>query len=172
MGSIKKSCLIIPAFMIITASFLCLSGYAQTRGNKVFSLDLSRESLPGALEQISRKSGYEIWLSGPDGDYQISLKLKDVSIQEALSRVLARINHAMTWDTGKKKVTVYLFDNARPGKATAPASSTARGFFPTPPGSPGTGSQQPAATRADMEPSSSGAATVFIQGTPTGNFDP
>ena len=76
----------------------------------IISLKVYNESLRSILERISEISGYEFTLHGVLTDRQTIVVLKDVSIEEALSRLLWNLNHAIVWNQGEKKIIVFIID--------------------------------------------------------------
>lgn len=156
-------------FRLFSTTILCVTivgvfaglVQADTHGSDVFSLELKQVSLKKVLEKISELSGYEIYISGSwPHQAQISINLQHTSIEDALSRVLYRVNHAVKWDMQQRKLTVFLFPSFRHEKGRKlPAV-----FDPPAPGS--------SKIRFSSGPNVSGTHARFTQGTPTGNFDP
>ncbi|HHC25607.1 MAG TPA: hypothetical protein ENK58_09425 [Desulfobacterales bacterium] len=101
---------------ILTDAGISSYGSGTDSAAPVFSLDVRDESLENVLEKISGASGYRIVLRGEGGDVPVTVKLKDVSLEEMLRRVLRKLNHTLIWDDAEKKVSLSLY--ASTGKSS------------------------------------------------------
>ena len=80
----------------------------------VFSIRANNETLIKILEKISNASGYVIVVNTELGDTSLSIQLSNVTIHEAIKRILAKYNHFSLWDENKKRLDLYVFDSKGP----------------------------------------------------------
>ena len=76
----------------------------------IISLKVNNEPLRSVVQRISKISGYEIILQGDLTDRQTSLVIESVSLEDALSRLLWGLNHAIIWNQREKKIIVFIFE--------------------------------------------------------------
>jgi hypothetical protein len=153
----------------------------------VFSLELKDASFKSCLEKISKLSGYEIFVTGESIEYKISINLNNVTIEDSLTRILKGINHAMKWDDKHRKVTLFLYDRSetRNKRKKSTGLSSILSIKPEP-GLPTLQNSNEYQSKGfdagisnreyrrdnNVNLNISGANTTFVQGTPTGHFDP
>lgn len=83
----------------------------------LFSIQAVNEPLREVLNKISKASGYEIRFNTQFSDDKISMQLKNVTLKEALARVLKSYNHLSVWDDKKHIVKLLIFKNNTPPAA-------------------------------------------------------
>lgn len=180
-------------FLYIFLSYFFLNqfyiGNAGVEADKgpVFSLELKNASFNFCLEKISKLSGYEIFVTGESVEYKISINLKNVTIEESLTRILKGINHAVKWDDNHCKVTLFLYGIPKAHNKTKKFAGLPSILSIKPePGLPtlqmpneyqSEGFEAGRSNRDHLRDSNlnlnvSGANTTFIQGTPTGHLGP
>ena len=186
-------------YYFLLYSFLCFN--LLYSGNKivkadngsVFSIEFSDESLNSCIEKIAELSGYEIFVSENYYDHKISINLKTVTIEKSLTRILKGINHAIIWDEEHRKLTIILygipsahsgtkkFTGLPPMSSVKPIYTDKTGPSPNLPVfhmSNRSSSEGPDASMNSKHPfrdsnlNVSGTNTIFVQGTPSGHFDP
>lgn len=76
-------------YMLIALLLIVPVVTAQAQTTKKFSVTIQNEQLPSALNKISKASGYKINYNTEDlQKYKVSAQLKDVTVTEALDKVL------------------------------------------------------------------------------------
>ncbi len=147
----------------------------------IISLKVDNEPLRSVLEKISNISGYGFTIQGVLTERQINMVLEDVSLEEALSRLLWNLNHVIVWRQGEKKIIVFIIN-----ERGSPSESRIRdNFFPAednlrknqrnlPGKTPGTMpghtldmTSKRTQSPAGLKPSISGRDMSFVQGTRT-----
>lgn len=106
-------------FNILILTFFCVcNSNVAADGGKLFTIEFNNTSFNACLEEISKQSGYEIIVIDGFMDNKINIRLKNVNIEQSLSKILRGINHAIKWDDENHQVTLFLFSNssARPIK--------------------------------------------------------
>jgi type II secretory pathway component GspD/PulD (secretin) len=81
---------------------------------EVFSIRAANEPLREVLEKISKVSGYEIRFNTQLSDERVSLQLDNVTLNEALARVLQAYNHMSLWDDANHIITLLIFKKNSP----------------------------------------------------------
>jgi len=87
---------------------------AKTNATSVFSLEVRGQPLSIVLAMISRASGYTISFSSTLGDSPVSVEFQNVTIHEAINRVLRPYDHYAVWDDKNKKLDLVVFDDKNP----------------------------------------------------------
>lgn len=67
--------------------------------NQEVSLDLANSSLSAALENLTRQTGYQFDLGDQWKDHPITLKVREISLQECLQRLLEPFNYAIVLES-------------------------------------------------------------------------
>lgn len=76
-------------YMLMALLLIVPVATAQAQTTKKFSVTIQNEQLPSALNKISSASGYKINYNTEDlQEYKVSAQLKDVTVTEALDKVL------------------------------------------------------------------------------------
>ena len=89
---------------------------AETAGQApLISLDAKDEKLKGVLEKIAKRTGYRIYLNEDWEKKPISIKLDNETLRGSISRLLRGLNYAITWDEGKKTISLFI---CHPGKCS------------------------------------------------------
>jgi len=130
------------------------------------SVNAENETLTNVLKKISQISGYEIEFEQEWGNYPVNVQFENEPLEDALSRVLANLNHALIWNDTEKKISVFINGEVSSKRSKSPSSvsgssSVSRGSevrkrIPRPGGDEG-----------DLPVSVSGQKTRFGQGTRT-----
>ncbi|UCF90645.1 MAG: hypothetical protein JSW39_20475 [Desulfobacterales bacterium] len=79
------------------------------------SLDVKDESLRRVLDRIGNHSGYRILFDDEWENFPITLKLNNETLEDALSRVMGSLNHAVVWNEVEKKISVIIYGQAKTG---------------------------------------------------------
>ncbi len=92
-------------------AFITPKSFAVKRSQQrpVFSIDVKDKALSEVLEDISDASGYSIILNGENDDLPVSLKLRNVGLEETLKRVLRDVNYTVVWDDSSRKVFLSVY---------------------------------------------------------------
>jgi len=101
-------CLIVCLGMIISAG-LIIESFGSVFGPKksVFSLEAEEETLGTVFEKLSKTSGYKIVLNNDEWKtYRVTIRMENVTLQEAISRSLRDLNHALIFDDTNKRVII------------------------------------------------------------------
>jgi type II secretory pathway component GspD/PulD (secretin) len=77
----------------------------------VFSIAVTDEPLREVFKKISKASGYEIRFNAQFGGKSVNVRLDDVTLQEAIARVLQAYNHVAVWDEKNKEIVLFIFNN-------------------------------------------------------------
>ena len=104
--------LFIAAFLIIGSyAFVTPESFAIKKSPQrpVFSIDVKDKALGEVLEDISNATGYSIILNGENDNLSVSLKLRNVGLEETLKRVLKDINYTVVWDDFARKVFLSVY---------------------------------------------------------------
>ena len=105
------SLIVLILYLIAFFQIKCVNPSDELIKKTVVSLQAQDEKLINILEKISNSSGYIIVVNTELGDSQISIQLRNVSVQEAVKRVLQNYNHIAIWDEEKKKLVLHIFDD-------------------------------------------------------------
>ena len=81
---------------------------------EAFSIRAVNQPLREVLKKISKASGYEIRFNTHLAEDRISIQLENVSLHEAIDRVLKAYNHFSLWDDSNKIITLLIFKNNSP----------------------------------------------------------
>ena len=74
----------------------------------VFSIHATNEPIEKVLENISWASGYEIILKTGIKDLFVSIQLNNVTLQEAINRILRKYNHIEVIDEREKRLKLLM----------------------------------------------------------------
>jgi hypothetical protein len=75
-----------------------------------FSLEADQQALGEVLQQISKTTGYEITIDPEYAKLPITASLKNVTVEEALRRILGKLSRYMVIDEAAKKISVRIVD--------------------------------------------------------------
>jgi type II secretory pathway component GspD/PulD (secretin) len=75
----------------------------------IFSIRADNEPLREVLKRISAASGYKIRFNTQLIDERVNIRLENVTLNEALERVLQPFNHMSLWDDANQIVTLLIF---------------------------------------------------------------
>lgn len=79
-----------------------------------FSIELLNQTLQSVVKELSIISGYRIELHTDLKSEQISAKLENVILPEAIGRILRDFNHFEVWDDENKKLILFVFKGKKP----------------------------------------------------------
>lgn len=103
---------------------LSIADQNNDRNELRFTVTIKNKTLPDALKILSQKSGYEISFNAGPENLEVNEVLKNVTLQEAINRMLRDYNHFEIWDDSNHKVTLFLFERNAP-----PVTITGGGFL-------------------------------------------
>jgi len=104
---------LIPGFLIWFPDHQSLA--AESKPEKAFfSIRADNEPLREVFKKISEASGYEIRFNTQLADERVSLQLDNVTLSEALARVLQAHNHMSLWDDANYIITLFIFKKNGP----------------------------------------------------------
>ena len=104
---------LIPGFLIWFSIQPSPAAEEQTDENS-FSIRAVNEPLREVLKKISKASGYEIRFNTQLSNERVSLQLDNVTLNEALARVLQAYNHMSLWDDANYIITLLIFKKDSP----------------------------------------------------------
>lgn len=120
---------------IITICFTCIFSFSDAQTfypniqidytNNLLTLSAKKADLKNVLLKLSEKTG--IYVRFPNSiKKQITTKMSDVSLKEALSKILKGMNHAIVYSGSKKNRTVVseVFVYMKPSKSIISRRST------------------------------------------------
>jgi type II secretory pathway component GspD/PulD (secretin) len=89
-----------------TILFLVLIFYdiAQTKSefSELISLNTNNEPLAEVLDNVSQATGYEFIIDESWDDLPITVKFDAIPLDQALKRILAKVNHAIVYNSDRK----------------------------------------------------------------------
>ena len=96
------------------------------------SVNAENETLMNILGKISQISGYEIEFDQEWGNHPVNIRFENESLEAALSRVLANLNHALIWNDSEKKISIFINGKVsargiKPSPSDSSSSSVSRG---------------------------------------------
>lgn len=100
-------------FLVVFLMIHGLTG-SQLHGSDVnssdagISIQAENETLTNVLKKISQASGYEIEFDQAWGDHPININFSNETLEDALSRVLTNLNHALIWNDSEKKISIFI----------------------------------------------------------------
>jgi type II secretory pathway component GspD/PulD (secretin) len=104
---------LIPGFLIWFPIHPPLAAEGQPEED-IFSIRAANEPLREVLKKISKASGYEIRFNTQLADERVSIQLDNMTLNEALARVLQAYNHMSLWDDANYIITLFIFKKNRP----------------------------------------------------------
>jgi type II secretory pathway component GspD/PulD (secretin) len=104
---------LIPGFFICIPNHASLAAEGQPE-EEIFSIRAANEPLREVIKKISEASGYEIRFNTQLADERVSLQLDNVTLNEALARVLQAYNHMSLWDDANHMITLLIFKKNSP----------------------------------------------------------
>lgn len=92
--------------------------------NSRFSLNVEEEALRAVLQKISTSTGYTITISEELADMPVTVRIKDVSLDKGLRRLLKGFNYTLVTLEEEKKIIITVYDRGKnSGKTPITASS-------------------------------------------------
>ena len=113
---------IFTVFYMLT--FFCLGSFSPASAGKgevdvkfegqILSAELQGVSLKVILEKLNREKG--IWFKGDESllEEKVSVRFKDLPLQEGLRRILSCINHILVFDQDKRLVGLFILGKKSP----------------------------------------------------------
>lgn len=108
----------------LKALFIILTFYGMAQGKSEFSelisLNTSNEPLAEVLANVSQASGCELIIDENWVDLPITVKFEAIPLDQALKRILAKVNHAIIYQSDRKVlIKIYDKDSGIPGHTGA-----------------------------------------------------
>lgn len=110
-----KVFLILALFLISFAHFIahkCIASNTEAVSPRLY-LTVENEPLRRVLEKVSAFTGYTITINKEVADVPITARLKDVSLEEGLRRLLRGFNHTLVTQEEKKKIVITIYDRGQ-----------------------------------------------------------
>jgi type II secretory pathway component GspD/PulD (secretin) len=101
------------------------SGADSDQKSQSVTIKAVDEPLTQVLERISDASGYKIVVDEKWGKVRVSLSFENESLDNALNRVLANLNHAVVWNEQERKISIFISGKTDSGKSKSSYSSEA-----------------------------------------------
>jgi type II secretory pathway component GspD/PulD (secretin) len=76
--------------------------------SSVFSLDLKDEPLGEAVKKVSAITGYQIMINPEWGDWPISARLQNVTIDLGLRQILSKLNHFIVFSEAEHRISIVI----------------------------------------------------------------
>ena len=108
----------VPVLLVIGLLFFSMPwvfGTDADPNTTKISLNAENDTLTNVLDRISQASGYKIEFDQEWGEYRVNLELKNESLEDALSRILVNLNHALIWNDSEKKISIFINGEVRAG---------------------------------------------------------
>jgi len=83
----------------------------------IFSIDIKNEPLRKVIGKISKASGYTIVLKTEIKEIEdepVSIQLSNVTLKEAIRRILRNYNHYDIWEDTENKLVLYILSDKGP----------------------------------------------------------
>ena len=111
-----KWCLCILCFFIfsLVAKLGIIGAEDKKLNGPVLTIEIKDEPLRKVLKKISEASGYEIRFNSQLADEKINLQLTNVTLNEAIARVLSAYNKIALWDDKNHILTLLIFKKDSP----------------------------------------------------------
>jgi hypothetical protein len=78
--------------------------------DSTFSLDVKDEPLNKILEKIAEDMGYEITANRKLADVSVTTRLKNVTVEEAVKRLLKNFSYALVTEDLEKRISIMIYD--------------------------------------------------------------
>lgn len=105
------------ALLVLPIVILAVSGAWAIESNQhdgKISLTVNEEPLSEVLKKIAKKSGYDIIIQSGYAELPISISFKDLTLHQALRRVLGNLNRYVVINETDRKVTFGFVGNIDP----------------------------------------------------------
>ena len=116
MNNIKRisaSIIFLIAFHIIAEVSFKNTCRANEHPTKEITLTVQQEWLDDVIKKLSAISGYQIVIEGDLPALPVSVSLKNVTIDEALRRILGRLSNSMITDEARKTISIQIVSSDR-----------------------------------------------------------
>jgi len=83
----------------------------------IFSIDATNEPLKKVIGKISKASGYSIVIKTEIKEIEdapVSIRLSNVTLNEAIRRILRKYNHYAIWEDTENRLVLYILLNKGP----------------------------------------------------------
>ncbi|MBW2410657.1 MAG: hypothetical protein JRF72_12725 [Deltaproteobacteria bacterium] len=103
---------------------LAFNSLAQGKSecSELISLNTNNEPLAEVLDSVSQASGYEFIIDENWDDLPISVSFNAMTLEQALKRILANVNHAIVYNSDRKVfIRIYEKDSSISRDTGAPA---------------------------------------------------
>jgi len=99
-----KRCIVVVLMALATAFS---PGSARSGEQSFISLEVRDETLEKTLDQVSKISGYTIDLQSRWRDLPVTVRLVNLSLEQAVKKILDnRMNYAVIWDDKEKNISI------------------------------------------------------------------
>lgn len=88
-------------------------GAENAANSPLFSLEEKDVPMAHVLEKISAATGYEITVDQEWADLPVTAKLRDLTLEEGLKRLLKGMNYALVIDDKEKRISIKIQDTAQ-----------------------------------------------------------
>ena len=117
---------ILSLFIFLNFGLLCSYGAGSNLRYAPVSIKAENKPLTQIFKELSEISGYKIQFNNQWGDVPVNLNFKNVPLDKALNRILAKLNHAVIFNEEEKKITIFILgkaDSGGPASSYSPGSS-------------------------------------------------
>ncbi|MGD8520095.1 MAG: hypothetical protein PVF56_03030 [Desulfobacterales bacterium] len=90
----------LPVFFVILTSYSFAHGKSSFQ--EMITLNTENQPLAEVLEDVSRASGYELIIDENWDDLPITVKFDAIPLDQALKRILAKVNYAIIYSSDRK----------------------------------------------------------------------
>jgi type II secretory pathway component GspD/PulD (secretin) len=91
---------------LLSVFFVILTSYsfaqAKSSFNEMITLDTENQPLAKVLEDVSQVTGYELVIDENWDDLPITVKFEAIPLEQALKRILAKVNYAIIYSSDRK----------------------------------------------------------------------
>ena len=90
----------------LSVFFVILTSYSFAQGkssfNEMITLNIENEPLAEVLDDVSQATGYELIIDENWDDLPITVKFDAIPLDQALNRILAKVNYAIIYSSDRK----------------------------------------------------------------------
>jgi len=90
----------------LSVFFVILTSYGFAHGkssfNEMITLNIENEPLAAVLNDVSQATGYELIIDENWDDLPITVKFDAIPLEQALKRILAKVNYAIIYSSDRK----------------------------------------------------------------------
>ena len=121
-----KVLLILVLFLIGLAPIIVHNcrAFGKESEDSRFSLNVEEEALRAVLQKISTSTGYTITISEELADVPVTVRIKDVSLDKGLRRLLKGFNYTLVTLEEEKKIIITVYDRGKNSRKTPNTASS------------------------------------------------